>query len=99
MGRRDGEGNCTCGAGFGYCLVHNGFNDSAFAYCDGCGTTAIFGGYSERIPKGVNADALSIQSTQQGSSNGMRLEPWQNGGGREVGPDYMPSLSTTESSM
>jgi hypothetical protein len=55
MGRTDGHGVCKgCGTSFGYCLIHNGFNDSAFAYCDGCGTTALFDGWSKAIPVGVN---------------------------------------------
>ena len=50
-----GEGICgSCRAGFGYRLIHNGFNDSAFAYCDSCGMTALFGGWSKSIPAGVD---------------------------------------------
>ena len=41
--RRDGTGTCeSCGYSFDYMLIHNGFNDSAFAYCDSCGMTALF---------------------------------------------------------
>ena len=43
----------ACGDSFGYYLVHNGFNDSAYAYCDACGLTALFDGWSESIPSGV----------------------------------------------
>ena len=39
-----------CGARFGYFLVHNGFNDSAFAYCDGCGRTALLSAWFDDIP-------------------------------------------------
>src|SRR6185436_11116496 len=35
-------------------LIHNGFNESAYAYCDRCGTTALFNGYSDPVPKDVN---------------------------------------------
>ena len=35
-------GKCEhCKATFEYRLVHNGFNESAFAYCDHCGRAAI----------------------------------------------------------
>ena len=35
-------GNCgACGDEFTYRLIHNGFNDSAFAYCDQCGATGF----------------------------------------------------------
>ena len=40
--RKDGEGTCrVCGVPFAYMMIHNGFNDSAFAYCDSCGRTAL----------------------------------------------------------
>jgi len=55
MGRRDGDGSCTsCHSTFGYLLINNGFNDSAFAYCDACGMTALFGVYSKAIPVGLD---------------------------------------------
>lgn len=42
MAREDGKGKCDeCGALFGYYLIHNGFNDSTYAYCDRCGCTAV----------------------------------------------------------
>jgi hypothetical protein len=54
MSRQDGEGNCSnCRQAFGYLLIHNGFSDTAFAYCDACGMTAFFDGWSKRIPAGV----------------------------------------------
>src|SRR2546428_2593310 len=54
MSRRDGEGTCDrCARTFGYYLVHNGFNDSAYGYCDACGMTALFSGWSDKIPSGV----------------------------------------------
>lgn len=55
MGRTDGHGVCkSCDASLGYCLIHNGFNESAFAYCDRCGTTALFDGWSKAIPVGAD---------------------------------------------
>lgn len=40
--RRDGEGKRkACGSSFPYMMIHNGFNDSALAYCDSCGRTVL----------------------------------------------------------
>ena len=39
-----------CGASFAYRLIHNGFNDSSYAYCDRCGATALFGAWATGIP-------------------------------------------------
>ena len=50
MGRQDGVGRCEhCGHSFGYMLVHNGFNDSAYCYCDACGCTAILNGWERPV--------------------------------------------------
>jgi len=44
--RKDGEGECpACGHQFDYCLIHNGFNESAYACCDSCGITALLDGW------------------------------------------------------
>lgn len=54
-GRRDGLAACErCHAQFEYYLVHNGFNDSAYAYCDTCGRTALLSGWAGNIPAGVD---------------------------------------------
>jgi len=54
MNNEQDVGECeSCGEHFGYFLVHNGFNDSAYAYCDSCGLTSILSGWSKKIPKGV----------------------------------------------
>lgn len=51
-------GRCEhCGARFTYALVHNGFNDSAFAYCDACGQTAMLGAWFEGIPEDAHFKA------------------------------------------
>ena len=34
-------------------LIHNGFNESAYAYCDRCGITALFDGWSPKAPRDV----------------------------------------------
>jgi hypothetical protein len=42
----DAVGTCeSCGRTFSYRLIHNGFNDSAFAYCDRCGCEATLSGW------------------------------------------------------
>jgi hypothetical protein len=41
-----------CHRSFDYSLIHNGFNDSAYAYCDACGCTAVISGWSP-IPEGA----------------------------------------------
>jgi hypothetical protein len=39
-------GSCDrCKRSFEYELIHNGFNDSAYAYCDTCGCTAMISGW------------------------------------------------------
>lgn len=37
-----------CKRHFKYMLLHNGFNDSAYAYCDTCGCTAVISGWSPK---------------------------------------------------
>ena len=60
--RRDGTGTCeSCGHSFDYMLIHNGFNDSAFAYCDSCGMTALFDrGVPRRQTAGAGSDAGKV---------------------------------------
>jgi hypothetical protein len=54
MTRQDGIGTCaSCRQTFGYMLIHNGFNDSAYGYCGRCGTTALFDASSTAVPQGV----------------------------------------------
>jgi hypothetical protein len=51
--RQDGIGHCEhCGRSFGYMLIHNGFNESVYAYCEACGRTAILDG--RRLPTGAH---------------------------------------------
>lgn len=60
------QGNCEhCSAKFGYALLHNGFNDSAFAYCNSCGRTAILSAWFDGIPKEADFKAhgpISVES-------------------------------------
>jgi hypothetical protein len=53
MGREKDIGRCeTCGEKFGYYLIHNGFNDTAYSYCDSCGMTSLVGGWGDtKVPK------------------------------------------------
>jgi hypothetical protein len=52
MARKHDIGDCEhCNKKFGYYLIHNGFNDSAYAYCDACGMTALLDGW--KVPKNV----------------------------------------------
>ena len=55
MTRENSEGTCDkCGRTFGYYLVHNGFNESCYAYCAGCGMTAIMNTqYQDRAAEGL----------------------------------------------
>jgi len=40
----------VCRQSFNYLLIHNGFGDTAYAYCDKCGRTAFVSGWSKNIP-------------------------------------------------
>jgi hypothetical protein len=52
MARELSVGNCEhCHGQFGYYLIHSGFNDSIYAYCDACGKTAILSVLDKRMPK------------------------------------------------
>ena len=47
-------GSCEhCHASFDVKLVHNGFNDTSYAYCSDCGKTALLNIYSKRWPRGI----------------------------------------------
>jgi hypothetical protein len=46
-------GTCeSCSQAFSYDIVHNGFGDTAYAYCDRCGCTALISAWT-RHPPGV----------------------------------------------
>jgi hypothetical protein len=50
MSQKNEIGKCDqCSKSFCYYLIHNGFNDSSYAYCDSCGMTALLNLYL--IPK------------------------------------------------
>jgi hypothetical protein len=47
-------GSCeNCLANFKMDLIHNGFNESVYAYCDTCGKTAVLSGWSKQWPQNV----------------------------------------------
>jgi hypothetical protein len=67
--RVDGYGTCPSGHRFPFILVHNGFNDTGYAYCDSCGMTTLVGGWDDtRRPA---AAPLCIQGPIQ-----IETEPW-----------------------
>jgi hypothetical protein len=52
MSRNKDIGYCeACHKQFAYDLIHNGFNDSAYAYCDKCGETCLLSAWYDKIPK------------------------------------------------
>jgi len=54
MSREQNIGQCEhCAKQFHYYLFHNGFGDSAYAYCDRCSYTVILSAWSP-IPNAVN---------------------------------------------
>jgi hypothetical protein len=40
-----------CGAAFAYRLLHNGFNDSAYGYCDKCSFAVMLNGYTHEAQR------------------------------------------------
>lgn len=52
-------GTCEhCGGTFTYALLHNGFNESAYAYCDSCGITAVLDGW--KMPDGIQVQLQTV---------------------------------------
>ena len=52
MTRKFAAGNCEhCRKVFPYYLIHSGFNNSWYAYCNRCGMTAILDYWNERRPQ------------------------------------------------
>lgn len=50
MSRGQNSGTCEhCGTPFNWYLIHNGFNDSCYAYCSDCGLTAVLSLYSNQL--------------------------------------------------
>lgn len=58
------EGSCEhCRETFRYLLVHNGFNDSAYAYCNTCSFTVELSGWHS-TPKGLQLKIHQRISTE-----------------------------------
>jgi len=71
------KGKCeTCGEKFKSELIHNGFNDSAYAYCSKCGITGLIDGWRKDIPESANFKAHG-QITEETQ---MLLAPCECGG-------------------
>lgn len=52
-------GDCEhCKRSFHNAIFHSGFDDSTYAYCDICGTTASLDGWNRRFPKEFAAKSL-----------------------------------------
>lgn len=70
-------GECErCHGAFAYELIHNGFGDTAYAYCDRCGTTALLSGWYQDIPAGA---PLRVQGPIE-SETEVWLQPCSCGG-------------------
>jgi hypothetical protein len=73
------RGECDqCRGGFSYQIIHNGFADTAYAYCDTCGMTAFVGGWDDTAKPA--AAPVKIHGPIQAET-----EPWLQGcacGGR-----------------
>jgi hypothetical protein len=68
-------GSCEhCEAKFDYELIHNGFNESTYAYCDSCGTTALLSGWE--IPENIKIGLHKVIT----SENENDLKPCECGG-------------------
>ena len=69
------KGKCEhCAAEFEYGIIHSGFNDSAYAYCEKCGRTAVLDGW--KLPAGTKVrihQAISKEAEEE-------LEPCECGG-------------------
>jgi len=53
--RTNDIGTCEhCEAHFEYHLIHNGFGDSSYAYCDKCGKACLLSGWFKGVPKDAN---------------------------------------------
>jgi len=59
MTRKRSTGTCEhCAKSFPYYLIHNGFNESAYAYCDACGITTLLDGWT--APDEINIEVHTV---------------------------------------
>lgn len=83
------HGKCdTCTDSFSYDLIHNGFNNSAYAYCDTCSRTALLDWYTR--PQGVTFEPF----TRIDKAVEFRLKPCSSGGRFTV--DAQPRCPTCQ---
>jgi hypothetical protein len=77
MAREKNVGGCEhCHKEFSYYLVHSGFNDSAYSYCDTCGR-AVHLKHGPHVPAGVQ---LKVHQRVHDSAVGRLLKPCPCGG-------------------
>ena len=71
-------GRCEhCQKTFSYALVHSGFNDSSYAYCDTCGMTAVLSHWHTEFSQPPN---MPPDHSQVDSLRISRLKPCECGG-------------------
>jgi len=81
MSRKQDIGVCeTCHRQFGYYLIHNGFNDSSYAYCDKCGKTCLLDHWNGNFPENGKSQFQVINK-----SIARLLNPCSCGGAFKVG--------------
>jgi DNA-directed RNA polymerase subunit RPC12/RpoP len=74
-------GTCEhCGENFTIELFHNGFAESSYAYCDGCGTRAILSGWSKRWPESVKRKVYASRNHSRDGAMEPYLRPCECGG-------------------
>jgi hypothetical protein len=79
--REQSIGTCgQCGSKFHYYLVHSGFNNSSYAYCDKCGCTALLDCYDKRFPPELKAMPLTVLLNEIPKEAEQYLEPCDCGG-------------------
>jgi hypothetical protein len=61
-------GTCNaCARPFRYSLLHSGFADSAYAYCDKCGMTAFVSAWNKAIPLAAKLKAQGPNKSRNGN--------------------------------
>jgi hypothetical protein len=59
-------GTCEhCNNTFGLELLHCGFGDCSYAYCDSCGKTALLSGWSKKWPAGIKCTQAEIPAEME----------------------------------
>jgi hypothetical protein len=90
-------GKCGyCKSAFKLDLLHCGFGDCSYAYCNSCGKTALLSGWSKKWPVGVKCTQAEISAEME-----VHLEPCSCGGSFLKGssprcPECKQPLSASE---